>query len=229
MKAKVKRKDSTSSVLYKYAQTQGRNSPIVNNKTTPYHYSMNSKIYLFSLAKQILNVNNESVPKVRFAKLIYLTHKGLVQSSSELNESLKFVRMPLGPVPFGFDVLLDDKNICMETQSIGLTYNRESYSLKAELKKNKLFYLIKDIVNNLRTVNTSDLIEYTHQEPSWMKYPNGHEYYIENDDLKRKLPHASEEIDRQMDEQRTQGLLIKGMIDEIVAESTALEYPEFDK
>lgn len=70
--------------------------------------------YLFQLAQQILVSSEKGLSKVKFAKIIYFVQKGLVQANISQKESLGFIRMPLGPVPFGFQEMTDLPNIMIQ-------------------------------------------------------------------------------------------------------------------
>lgn len=181
------------------------------------------------LSKQILLVKSEGITKVRYAKMIYLIFKGLVQGNILSSNELKFIRMPLGPVPDGFMDLYLDKDIILSEAQTGLSYNKQIYSLKnTNIEPVSYFAEITKIINKIDILSTSSLVEYTHSEPSWKTYPNGATYYIEDKDLARSLPHDGSKSpnDPERDNQLLQAYLIDGMIKEIVDESTALEYPD---
>lgn len=182
------------------------------------------KQYLLNITKQILFSEPTGISKVRLAKLIYLVHKGLVQKELQKRTSLAFIRMPLGPVPDGFSSLNISHGIIIKKESIGLTYNRQTYLLNKPIDKPN--QVVLKIVNNLKGTTTSELVEYTHLEPSWINNPNGSVYFIDTADINRKLPIKNwTSLNQEIDDQKLQGLLINGMINEIVDESTALEYP----
>lgn len=190
---------------------------------------MNKNEYLLQLAKQILSVKN-SLSKVYFAKLIYFVHKGLVQKGLSKKEDLKFIRMPLGPVPVGFRDIKKDSGIQIKEEDTGLIYNKQIYCLSTENDKDikdERYDTVKIIVNNLSQLSTSELVEYSHNEPSWQKHENSDEYYLGNNDLKRPLPQKGRHVaNPKLDNQKLQALLLSGMMDEIVEDSTSLEYPQ---
>jgi len=190
---------------------------------------MNKNQYLLQLAKQILSVKN-SLSKVYFAKLIYFVHKGLVQKGLSKKEDLKFIRMPLGPVPVGFRGIKKDSGIQIKEEDTGLIYNKQIYCLSTKNDKDikdERYDTVKIIVNNLSQLSTSELVEHSHNEPSWKGHENSEEYYLENNDLKRSLPQKERHaINPELDDQKLQALLLSGMMDEIVEDSTSLEYPQ---
>jgi len=144
--------------------------------------------YLHLLAKQILKLTPEGITKVRFAKILYFTHKGLVQEKLSSIKDMEFIRMPLGPVPVGFKGLAEDKEIKIdEVATSPLVYDKQLYTLNDE-------------------------------------------YYIGVDDLKIALTTTkSSGMNSEIDTQHLQARLMEGMIDEIVEESTSLEYPHSSK
>jgi hypothetical protein len=185
---------------------------------------MNNK-YLFQLAQQILVSSEKGLSKVRFAKIIYFVQKGLVQANISQKESLGFIRMPLGPVPFGFQEMTDLPNIAIKIEPNSLTYNAEVYSVK---NKNEVatdnVEKVDSLYKRLQSFRTSDLVEYSHKEPSWLRNKNGVQYFLADDDLSIDLPKKSKS--NSVDEkQLLQAQLLNGMLTDIVDESTALEYP----
>lgn len=183
--------------------------------------------YLETLAKQILSFEKEGISKVRFAKILYFTHKGLVQKGIVQASEMRFIRMPLGPVPVGFnDLSSPDIEVHIEPSS--LSYNKQVYSLKTPAAAPSTGYTdtVKKIVGELRSFPTSSLVEISHQEPSWKNNPNGKEYVISTEDLKLSLPGGNPaSLTQERDDQLLQAKLVEGMIDDIVEESTSLEYP----
>jgi hypothetical protein len=186
--------------------------------------------YINNLAKEILNNEPDGLSKVRFAKTIYFVHKGLIQNNLIDSKAMKFIRMPLGPVPVGFKDLHSDPSILVKTTNSSLTYNTETYLLKdyqAYFEKN-FIETIGAITKKLKNIPTSELIEISHKEPSWSELPNGSEYFISINDLKQLLPtsNANNKLNPEIDNQRIQARLVEGMLHEIVDESTSLEYPD---
>jgi hypothetical protein len=185
--------------------------------------------YLNNLAKEILNNESTGLSKVRFAKTIYFVYKGLLLKSLIQADAIRFIRMPLGPVPVGFKELNQDSEILIKTTTSSLFYNTETYLLK-NYKENfdKLNRdAIASILKTIKNVPTSELVEISHKDPSWSKNGNGSEYYISEDDLKLGLPlNNKNSLSPEIDEQRIQARLVEGMLTDIVEESTLLEYPD---
>ncbi len=182
------------------------------------------------LSKQILLVKPGGVSKVRFAKTIYLTFKGLVQMNTLVREDMKFIRMPLGPVPDGFMDLFTDEDITLSETLTGLSYNKQVYNLQnKQIEKVPYIDQITKILTGIDSLQTSELVEYTHKEPSWLSHANGMTYIIQDEDLAIQLPVSTgiTNKDPERDNQRLQAYLLDGMMKEIVDESTALEYPDF--
>lgn len=189
--------------------------------------------YLHLLAKQILRIIPEGLTKVRFAKILYFTHKGLVQKKISAPRDMEFIRMPLGPVPVGFKELSQDPEIGVTEIAISsLIYEKEVYTLQSvsnyfEADKLKA---IQEICLQLNRLTTNQLVSVAHLEPSWLNHKNGQEYFLEEADLERNLPAPNlTNLNSEMDHQHLQAKLVEGMLDDIVDESTSLEYPDSNK
>lgn len=188
---------------------------------------MNS--YLYNLAIEILKLY-PGQSKVKFAKLIYFVHKELVRSSLVSTNDLSFVRMPLGPVPVDFMNLQNQEGIIVSEQATSLLYNSQVYNYsgsdKAELS-DSIVTLAKTTLRPLILMSTSDIVELSHQEDSWKKLANGDRFEISVDDLKTEIPKnvkSSKENNSSLQEK-----LVSGMLSDIVASSTSLEYPEDER
>lgn len=185
--------------------------------------------YLQLLSKEILKNVPEGLTKVKFAKVIYFTHKALVQKGLVKNDQLRFIRMPLGPVPCGFKDLIHDPSLTIEDiKKPQLSYDMQLYKLgKKDTTKNELSDAVQEIVNKIKDFPTSYLVEQSHKDPSWIHHGNGEEYVIEKEDLTLTFPSASvSQPDTATEAMRLQAKLMEGMLDEIVEESTSLEYPK---
>lgn len=188
---------------------------------------MKSNITL-KLTKEILAVSNKPIPKVRLAKMVYFSFKELVLEGYYQPDDLAFIRMPLGPVPLDFyDILMTDGDIKITTTNVGLSYNRQNYSLNPGVSvKSPYLPLLSRIVNQLDQYPTSSLVEISHNDPSWLDNNNGDPYYVSKSDLKHfkgiKAAKHSDEIDDQL----IQSKLVKGMKEEIIKDSSALEFPD---
>lgn len=189
--------------------------------------------YLRKLAIEVLRNCPKGLSKVKFAKIIYFVHKGLVNSKLSAVEDLKFIRMPLGPVPVGFMSLSSDSAFNVSNvANTGLVYNSQVYKIKTDqnVSSNDEFSTtVKKLFGQLNKLTTSDLVEKSHQEPSWIEHPNGVEYFISVADLAVPLPKGTDVTLGGDDNQRLQEKLVEGMIDDIVSGSTSLEYPDSNK
>jgi uncharacterized phage-associated protein len=178
----------------------------------------------------ILQQQPEGISRVRLAKLTYFVHKFLVQNKVVSLESLQFIRMPLGPVPVGLDTLNADTNIQIYVEPTALRYNKINYLIKKQIKKTDgiLNAYIARIFPHLNSYPTSELVEISHQEPSWIRHSNGDLYYLESDDFTRIFPPGrSQKLSIEQDNQLLQAKLLEGMLNDIVDESTKLEYPDY--
>ncbi len=185
--------------------------------------------YLNLRANQVLYFEPDGLSKVRFAKILYFLHKGLVQKKLATIAQMRFIRMPLGPVPVGFKHLAKNPDFTISEISQSLSYNTELYTLKnghRSLQNNDL-KIVKEIVEALRSLATSFLVAESHKEPSWLNHSNGTEYELTLDDINRPLPKSNRSpISSEIDNQYLQARLVEGMLDDIVEESTSLEYPQ---
>jgi uncharacterized phage-associated protein len=189
---------------------------------------LNTQKNLIHLAEQILLSENTGISKVRFAKTIYFVHKGLVQHSLANPGMLGYIRMPLGPVPVNFMELESFGSIATETADTGLSYDAKIYRLNADVDRDdSIAPTLDKILAILRRTSTSQLVEVSHRDPSWLNNVNGARYFITSEDLKNELPGKTRRAttDSALDEQHLQAQLIKGMLEDIVEESTSLEYP----
>ena len=186
---------------------------------------------LYTLAKNILVINSKGISKVRFAKTIYFAYKDMVSNDLCDIDDIQFIRMPLGPVPEGFMTLaVEHPDIMTRYESSeGLPYNSRIYFVDTDPHTN----IPDDIENSLRItlervgrLKTSELVEISHKDPSWIAHVNGEHYSIVPNDLKDKLPNKQLLARLDSDDHLLQASLVKGMLDDIVKESTDLEYPD---
>lgn len=187
---------------------------------------------LHTIAKLILTIEPTGLSKVRFAKTIYFVHKELIRKNLVPANDLEYIRMPLGPVPNGFMTLSKDfPDIRSSIVPSQLSYNAVEFTIDKPRrlwtgKKNPLYQTIESILADLRSVSTSLLVESSHMDESWRTHKNGDLYYIQESDLKNILPVRGDTKRLDSDDQLLQASLVKGMIDDIVKESTDLEYPD---
>jgi len=187
---------------------------------------------LYDYAKLILTIQSQGLSKVRFAKTIYFVHKELSRLGYTSVNDLEYIRMPLGPVPDGYMTLEKDHGdiLCDENET-GLSYNTINYRLKKRKiflpskQKNPLHKDVEALLKRLEGVPTSALVELSHKEYSWLNHTNGERYYIHSKDMKNKFPTKVGRIEHELQEQSLQASLVRGMLEDIVSESTALEYP----
>ncbi|KKR32122.1 MAG: hypothetical protein UT63_C0051G0004 [Candidatus Gottesmanbacteria bacterium GW2011_GWC2_39_8] len=183
------------------------------------------------LIKEILAVSSKPIPKVRLAKMVYFAFKELVIDNYYNYQDLEFIRMPLGPVPADFsEVLQGDEDILVNITDVGLSYNRENYSLKTGVKieKSNYYDLLREIVEKISSYPTSSLIEISHSDYSWINNNNGDKYFISPQDLIHfKGLSVTSGIENEMDDQLIQSKLVKGMKEEMVKDNSALEFPDY--
>ena len=183
------------------------------------------------LARNILALEKgHSLSKVRFAKTIYFVHKELIRNGLSAKGSIKYIRMPLGPVPDGFMKLTETcPEITSYKQRTGLAYETENFSTKANFdgtEQEKV--VILGTLDTLRKFQTSSLVDTSHKDPSWFNHRNGEHYDITDDDMKNDLSILETFFagaDDDEEEDKMQASLVRGMLEDIVSESTKLEYP----
>jgi uncharacterized protein YwgA len=185
--------------------------------------------YLYNLAIEILLLY-PGQSKVKFAKLIYFLHKEIVRFGLVKTEELSFVRMPLGPVPVGFMTLQHQVGIEVSELPTPLLYNSQVYNyfgpVSSELS-DSIITLAKTTFKPLMLMSTSSIVELSHQDDSWKKLNNGDEFKISEEDLKTEIPKdikSGKENNSSLQE-----MLVSGMLSDIVASSTSLEYPEDER
>ncbi len=187
---------------------------------------------ILDIAKALLKeAGSTGISKVKLAKMIYFTHKELCKKGVLALDSIQYIRMPLGPVPCGFKDLKNCDFIEVKEEPLagGLFYNREVYTLKGLLGENttELSRVAESVFKKLNAMATSALVEESHNDPSWKSHQNGSEYYIKQEDLDVRIPNKTESVSDYgvSDSQRLQALLLEGMLEDVVRESTRLEYP----
>jgi len=193
---------------------------------------MKNTYNLINVSKQILNAE-PGLSKVCFAKIIYFVHKGLVKKELVGLEDLRFIRMPLGPVPVGFmEITQSQTGIRIEeAASGGLVYNAQKYFSDEDSNlPDNIKVAVSEMAKVLARFSTSTLVERSHRDPSWIERSNGEEYSITVADLANPVPSRTKaELEPDIDNQNLQGLLLSGMVNDIAEESTKLEYPDYGK
>lgn len=191
-------------------------------------------MYLKRLSKIILAVEKDGLSKVRFAKTIYFVHKELIRRGLSEPNDISYIRMPLGPVPVGFMELADlCKDINITRLPMGLSYDMNVYTLnrlsRITVKRDVLFASVQKILERLKPFSTSKLVEVSHEEPSWKNHTNSEHFTISQKDMDKTLPRKTKTNalnNEGYEDVSLQASLVDGMIDDIVEESTALEFPE---
>jgi len=202
------------------------------------------------LARVILLLIGRPVSKVRLARLIYFVHKDLIRKKLLSPSDILYIRSPLGPIPDGYTTLtLDSEDIVVQRNaSSNLSYTSEDYTisertLEAETtlleQYRDMLSVIEKTLKILRPYTTPELIKISHNEPSWLAHRNGEIYQISPQDLKLTFPeqkplHLKLNLIPMIDKSKNdvnlmgtmQAHLLRGMIADIVKESTDLEYPD---
>lgn len=194
---------------------------------------------LHDLAVVILACHLHPLSRVRFAKTIYFVHKELVRRQLMQLDDLKYLRLPLGPVPEGFTTLTRPHSgiITQKNPHINLFYEIEEYLLadhaKTQLSPTQIAARtsVEKTLALLQPHSTTALVEAS-RDPSWHAHANGELYQITAADLKNPFPyprillklHFKSRIPNELG--ALQANLLRGMLSDIVKESTDLEYPD---
>lgn len=222
---------------------------------------------LHELASLILAIGGQPIRRVRFAKAIYFTHKALIAQKLAQISDLKYIRLPLGPVPDGFLTLATDfPDLITENADLlgQLSYESEFLSAcpdpQALIAKfdPKIVSSVQQTLSLLNTFSTPELVKHS-QDPSWLTHFNGERYELTSLDLKNTFPvipksqklfHSSKNPNNLLSKitiklpqkfrlqlkihpdtplteiGALQANLLRGMLKDIVKESTDLEYPD---
>jgi hypothetical protein len=123
---------------------------------------------------------------------------------------------------------LKGDGIAIFLQPSALSFDKQTYTGNGQSNySDKEQEHIREVVQSLNGISTNELVEASHLEPSWLSHVNGVEYYIATDDLSQPFPKTkSVSQDEKLSEQHLQAKLVEGMLDDIVDESTLLEYPK---
>lgn len=202
------------------------------------------------LARIILLLIGRPVSKVRLARLIYFVHKDLIRKKLLMPTSILYIRSPLGPIPDGYTTLtLESEDIIAQPNtSSNLSYAAEDYAVSERAIETEstlleqyrdMLGVIEKTLKILQPYTTPELIRISHNEPSWLAHHNGEIYQISPQDLKLTFPeqkplHLKLNLIPLADKSKTQtnkigamqAHLLRGMIADIVKESTDLEYPD---
>lgn len=190
------------------------------------------------LAITILLLNHGPISKVRFARTIYFVHKELIRKGIMKSEDIAYIRSPLGPVPEGFMRLAIDipSIISQKISSSLLSYESEEYAMNDLVDKlpeqhREVAAVIEKVLDMLKLRTTPELVEASH-DPSWRLHRNGARYFISAADLRNIFPFPQIRIRIKIKRPASneigalQATLVRGMISDIVKESTDLEYPD---
>lgn len=198
---------------------------------------------LYQLSKTILLLNKTPINRVRFARIIYFTHKELVRKKFMSPEDIAYIRSPLGPIPDGLlRLTLEHPNIIANPASGRPSFAAEEYAINptnAEETDETLMLeqyreVLEAVERTLKALSlhtTSELVEASHADPSWIHNFNGARFLITPADLKNPFPFATIRIKIRVKPAPTelgalQANLLRGMMQDIVKESTDLEYPD---
>lgn len=203
---------------------------------------------LYEISRSILLLNHAPISKIRLARMVYFVHKDLVRKKLMQIDEIAYIRSPLGPIPEGFlDLPKEHPGITSQRNpDANLSYANEEYTVPsgdAETESTNLeqyrdvLSAIERVLKALRGIPTPELIRASHRDPSWIAHDNGDIYNITAADLKNTFPFSTlpairikVHFSRSTPEiGAIQANLLRGMISDIVKESTDLEYPDDPK
>lgn len=199
---------------------------------------------LYDLASLILILNHGPISRVRFSRTIYFVHKELVRKKLMRIDDIAYLRLPLGPVPEGFMTLASDHPdiIIRPIAGSGLSYEAEEFTLPNEqepannssdraAEQQQIQRVIQRTLLALQSHPTSELVSASHDQ-SWTYHKNGERYFLTPADLKNTFPFLSITLRFRLKRPANneigllQATLLRGMLNDIVRESTDLEYPD---
>lgn len=198
---------------------------------------------LYQLSKTILLLSRTPINKVRFARVVYFVHKELIRKKFMSPEDIAYIRSPLGPVPDGLlKLALDHPNIITNPASDRPSFAAEEYAINPtaaeEAEETLMLEQYREVLQAVeRTLKalaphtTPELVQASHADPSWITNFNGARFFITPADLKNPFPFNAIRVKIRIKRPTPNELgalqanLLRGMMDDIVKESTDLEYP----
>lgn len=199
---------------------------------------------LYQLSKTILLLNKAPINKVRFARVVYFVHKELIRKKFMSPEDIAYIRSPLGPIPEGLlKLTLEHPNIIASPASDRPSFAAEEYTINLseseQAEETLMLEQYRDVLKAtertlkaLSAYSTPELVEASHADPSWNANFNGARYLITPADLKNPFPFATIRVKIRIKRPASNELgalqanLLRGMMQDIVKESTDLEYPD---
>jgi len=190
---------------------------------------------LEQLTYLVLSLNGHPLTRIRLTKAIYFTHKELVRKKLMQLDDITYIRLPLGPAPADLpEIILQHPHIIINDIPSDLLYENKTYTLKSTERPNNIspeaVNIIQKTLKLLENYRTPELVRAS-QDPSWFTHANGETYHLTTNDLKTTLPLAPLRFKIHLktppNEIGTlQATLLRGMLSDIVKESTNLEYPD---
>lgn len=184
----------------------------------------------------VLSLSETPLTRIRLAKTLYFVHKELVHKKLMTFQDISYIRLPLGPAPEGLSGLLDaHPDILAQDSPVNLLYDNKTYTLKATEKSPnfdpKIISYVQKILKLLDNYRTPELVHASQEDPSWLAHLNGERYQFTSADLKNPFPNPQLRLKIHIkttpnDIGALQATLLRGMLADIVKESTDLEYPD---
>lgn len=189
---------------------------------------------LKQLTELVLSLNETPLTRIRLTKAIYFVHKELIRKKLMGTQDITYVRLPLGPAPIGLpEIILDNPNIIIQDIPSNLLYENQTYTINKPIinAKPEVISVTKKTLKLLQAYRTAELV-HASQDPSWLAHSNGTEYHLTTADLKNPFPNAQIRFKIHIkatpnnEGGELQATLLRGMLTDIVKESTDLEYPD---
>ncbi len=190
---------------------------------------------LRQLTELVLQLNETPLTRIRLTKAIYFVHKELIRKKLMQPADITYIRLPLGPAPDGLpEIILNHPEIIIQDMPANPLYENKTYSLnKPETTSNTRAEIINAVQKTLKLLQgyrTPELVRAS-QDPSWATHSNGDKYHITTADLKNQFPNSGIRLKIHIKTPTNeigalQATLLRGMLADIVKESTDLEYPD---
>jgi len=189
---------------------------------------------LEQLTELVLELNEAPLTRIRLTKAIYFVHKELARKKLMKLEDITYIRLPLGPAPDKLpEIILNHPDIIIQDAPTNLLYENKIYSLEkqgtTEGIRAEVASTVQKTLKLLQSCRTPELVQAS-QDPSWTTHANGEKYHITPADLKNQFPNTGLRLKIHIKPPANeigalQATLLRGMLADIVKESTDLEYP----
>lgn len=191
---------------------------------------------LKQLTNLVLNLSETPLTRIRLAKTIYFVHKELTRKKLMQSQDIAYIRLPLGPTPDGLSNIIANhpEIITRNITNTNLLYENTTFTSNQTQSTDyppEIANTTKKTIKLLQNYPTPHLVRAS-QDPSWFAHKNGESYHFTQTDLKNPFPNNPLGIKIHIKTTpkneigALQATLLRGMLTDIVKESTDLEYPD---